>query len=78
MRRCHWVMIATIIVGVLLAACQPIRPEAAHSEPAATTPAPDLAGYEVEEWSDISPDGTWQANGLVALPKPGADQYYTE
>lgn len=40
--------------------------------------ADDLAGMEVQTWSSASPDGVWQAEGLVAFPGTTGTLYYTE
>jgi len=62
---------------VLVAACQPIQPieDKAVLAPMST---PDLVGMQTESWSSTAPDGQWVAEGLVAFPAAGEDQYYTE
>jgi hypothetical protein len=38
---------------------------------------PDLGELDVqEEWTSISPDGTWVARGLAAFPEGGDDDHY--
>lgn len=73
---------------LLLTAC--IQPPSAHriSAPAttveATTPMTEtatvdqLATFDQQPWSAMSPDGVWQITGLTALPQAGGEQYYTE
>lgn len=70
------------IATVLVTACQPIQPvtEPTVNPGVTATPAapPDLADGQTERWSASAPDGQWSAIGLVALPQPGGNQYYTE
>ena len=37
--------------------------------------APDLAQMDVDQWMEASPDGEWQAAGMVAWPQEGAEYH---
>ncbi len=74
----HRIVATTLLLCLFLAACNPIQPDARSANPATTMPAPDLADRQTERWSSAAPDDGWTAEGIVALPKPGEDRYYTE
>lgn len=71
-------LVATMLAAlVLVTACQPIQPTE-DNVVLHPTPTPDLVGMQTDTWSSTAPNGQWVAEGLVALPPAGADQYYTE
>lgn len=67
-----------LVTMIWVAACQPIQPVATPVTTPLASSTPDLTGMQTESWFSTAPDEQWTAIGLVALPQPGGDQYYTE